>query len=129
MSFLLSPVVNAVVQAASASVTTIVWYTAGGVWWAGKRLIYGKQHTAEEKQQEYQKRQLELDEKILAQLTQQTQMLNNIRAMSLPGLMPPHIHLAEGTFDIQDSCTTSLLIAAHPTATTDGTTTDGTKTL
>lgn len=121
MSFLLAPVVNAVVYTASSSVTTIVWYTAGGIWWAGKRLIYGKQQTAEEIQQIYQKRQIELDEQILAQLKQQTEMLKTVSAPAL--MCPPHIHLIDGTFNIEDSENLLLTSSALTGPSLDNTTT------
>jgi hypothetical protein len=92
MSFIVAPIVQAVVHTTAVSISSIAWYAAGGIWWAGKRLIYGYQKTPQE-------RQLELDERILAQLTRQTQILETLQYS--PG--PPDVRLINGTFLIEDA--------------------------
>ena len=109
MSFIVAPLVNAVVQTAASSVSHIVWYAAGGVWWVGKRMIFGRQATPEDIQQrqlEIGERQLLIEEKMLAQ---QTEMLNLLKTASTPGLqmLPPNltvtsVSLEQGTYSVQD---------------------------
>lgn len=50
MSFLISAALNGAIYGVASSVGTIVYYGATGMWWAGKRMIYGRQPTIEEQQ-------------------------------------------------------------------------------
>ena len=50
MSFLVGAVLNSAIQAAVSSAGTVLYYGASGVWWAGKRVLYGRQPTIEEQQ-------------------------------------------------------------------------------
>lgn len=49
MSFLIGPILDATVRVAITSVGTVVYYTGSGIWWLGKRAIWGRQPTAEER--------------------------------------------------------------------------------
>jgi uncharacterized membrane protein YfbV (UPF0208 family) len=57
---------------------TVLWYTAGGVWWLGKRAIYGYQPTPEEVMIEEQRRlsnRVEEQEKLIRK---QSELLEKI---------------------------------------------------
>lgn len=68
MSVLTPFIIHATINTALSSVSTIVYYTAGSMWWLGKRVIYGRQPTPEEQQQAIIEKQTKLIE-------QQTELL------------------------------------------------------
>lgn len=97
---LLTPVLNVAMKAVVDSAGAVLWYTGAGVWWLGKRAIYGYQPSAEEiqaqrerereqereareqerelkleKEREEQRKERELLEKLLQQ---QSEMLNQL---------------------------------------------------
>ena len=60
---LLTPVLNVAMKAVVDSAGAVLWYTGAGVWWLGKRAIYGYQPSAEEiAAQREQEREVKLEQ-------------------------------------------------------------------
>jgi uncharacterized membrane protein YfbV (UPF0208 family) len=66
MSFLVGALLNTAVQTAVSSAGTILYYGVSGVWWAGKRVIYGRQPTIQEQQALILEQQAQILEKMKA---------------------------------------------------------------
>ena len=64
MSFLVGAILNSVVQTAVSSTGTILYYSATGVWWAGKRIIYGREPSIQEQQALILEQQAQILEKM-----------------------------------------------------------------
>jgi|JI10StandDraft_1071094.scaffolds.fasta_scaffold747769_1 uncharacterized membrane protein YfbV (UPF0208 family) len=60
---LLTPVLNVAMKAVVDSAGAVLWYTGAGVWWLGKRAIYGYQPSAEELQAQREREREERDAK------------------------------------------------------------------
>lgn len=96
---LLTPVLNVAMKAVVDSAGAVLWYTGAGVWWLGKRAIYGYQPTAEElqaqrerereareqerelkleKEREEQRKERELLEKLLQQQAEMLQQMKHV---------------------------------------------------
>lgn len=64
MSFLISAALNGAIQGVISSAGTIVYYSAAGIWWAGKRVIYGREPSIQEQQALILKQQAEILERL-----------------------------------------------------------------
>jgi len=48
MSFLLSPLLDVGIRLTLSAAGNLIYYTGSGIWWLGRRAIYGRQPTAED---------------------------------------------------------------------------------
>ena len=74
MSFLLSPFLDVGVKLTLTAAGNIIYYTGSGIWWLGKRAIYGRQKTAEEITREERIQQIQQ----IKDLTEQVKALQDL---------------------------------------------------
>ena len=63
-SYLIGPLIDGTVRVGVGLIGSVVYYTGYGVFWAGKRLIYGRQPTAEDIQAQLLDQQTEILKKL-----------------------------------------------------------------
>ena len=68
MSFLITPLVNTGLYVTFTAAGNLIYYTGCGIWWLGKRIVYGRQLSAQEIMQRNQELLLEQNQELRQQL-------------------------------------------------------------
>jgi hypothetical protein len=68
MSFLISPIFDVGIRLTLNAAGNILYYTGSGLWWLGRRAIYGKQKSPEEEAHEERVRLIQQNEDLAEQV-------------------------------------------------------------